>query len=639
MGFKTAFKLILIFFLLLAIPATVYESQRQQELQKRAAGVPTVLTVDLADVSVLPRIWQYLAQGGEVPIPQLPPVVSPISTLSPRYIRIDHVFDAYEVVKRDQAENIVYDFSLLDKEVDAILQMGAIPFFSLSYIPPLLEDPTNHERIASLAQWQTLVGETVAHYSSKKGKDLKDVFYEVYNEPDLFGRWSLSEYLALYEATVVGAEDAKAQNRYLIGGPALSYFNKNFVASFLAFAQTRGIRIDFVSWHVYDRNPNKIASDAQALDVLLSDKPAFGHVLKVVSEWGSIPEKHIWHDTILDNSHVLATVSKALGSVDQLFYFEIKDSEYKGQEAIGGWGILGDDERGLRKKPRFFALSLLNTLKPLRFRVLGENDNIYAIASGDNRTNLRILLTYYSIGQSGSPVSIPIRLTNIPTGTYEVRKSVLGGSAQPRYEESIPLHVTKNEGLITVDIASDNLVALDIVRTSSAAAYTLGESGLAQDRAASVSAAIGPLTYDLSVFPPAKITRIEFSFLPSLTLGERSENVLFESVMPGVATRLTTGFDGFSNVLTASIVDSNGITYEVSLPLLPEFWKRWHKVVLFLDSTSRLLSLSIDETTRSTPFSSEATPFATASFATLFEGAIDNVAVSFDGTAVLTDGF
>ena len=53
-------------------------------------------------------------------------------------------------------------------------------------MPPALADNVTDEP-RDWAEWQMTVKATIEHYSGTKGKNIPGVYYEVWNEPDLFG--------------------------------------------------------------------------------------------------------------------------------------------------------------------------------------------------------------------------------------------------------------------------------------------------------------------------------------------------------------------------------------------------------------------------------------------------------------------
>ncbi len=54
-----------------------------------------------------------------------------IAGLYPRYIRLDHIYDFYDVINRDTNGNLIFNFEKLDQTVCDIYNTGAKTIFSL----------------------------------------------------------------------------------------------------------------------------------------------------------------------------------------------------------------------------------------------------------------------------------------------------------------------------------------------------------------------------------------------------------------------------------------------------------------------------------------------------------------------------
>src|SRR3990167_10769203 len=85
---------ILIIFLLVSLPVLVFAGQLVINIIGRASGTPANLVIDYnSNLGQIQPVWQALAQGGEEKAQMLAPAVNEIRSLSPQYIRIDHLYD------------------------------------------------------------------------------------------------------------------------------------------------------------------------------------------------------------------------------------------------------------------------------------------------------------------------------------------------------------------------------------------------------------------------------------------------------------------------------------------------------------------------------------------------------------------
>lgn len=419
-----------IVFLLITLPILVIFLQRIQQYLSRAGGIPANIVVyTKTSLGPLPQPWQALAQGGEEKEQMLTNTVLPIKLLSPKYIRIDHIYDFYDVVKRDKNGKMVFDFSKLDLIVEDILATGARPMLSLSYMPPAISSGDITDPPVNWSDWQEVVRRTIEYYSGKDGKNIEDATYEVWNEPDLFGKWKIGgskDYRLLYLYAARGAAQAENTSPFMIGGPATTSFYKNWLEEFIKYVYQNGIRLDFFSWHKYSLNPQDFLEDINFIDSLLVGHGGSYLLPKFISEWGSNPENSPLHDTNFDAAHTIAVIRKVLDRVDLAFTFEIKDGPPPpGKIFWGRWGILTHENGGLIKKPKYQALALLTKMGGERLKMTGEGTWVTGFASKRNET-VRVILVNYDKEDQHSE-NFPVTFTGLEPGNYLLRQTDLTG--------------------------------------------------------------------------------------------------------------------------------------------------------------------------------------------------------------------
>src|SRR3989339_1093370 len=134
----------------------------------RAAAIKANIVVDVTKTSgPFPDRWKGLAQGGEeAGVRMLGNVIPQVSELYPKYIRLDHIYDFYDVVSRDSSGNLIFNFDKLDMTVCDIYATGAKTFFSLGYMPPTIaKDGSLIGRPKDWNEWSLLVQKTIERYS------------------------------------------------------------------------------------------------------------------------------------------------------------------------------------------------------------------------------------------------------------------------------------------------------------------------------------------------------------------------------------------------------------------------------------------------------------------------------------------
>jgi len=409
---------------LVMVAITVITIHKTTNYLSRASGTPASLVVNYEGViGMIPRIWRNLAQGGEESKTMLGEIVPEIKELKPDYIRLDHIYDAFGVISKIDNQ-LIYDWSKLDLAVDEILSTGAKPFLSLSYMPRSIASSDIVSPPNDWDEWGQVVQATVEHFSGRNNRDISGVIYEVWNEPDLFGgfkTYGSKNYLTMYEVSARAAMRAKNTNQFEIGGPATTALYKNWLEKLIKFAAEKHLRLDFLSWHRYDREIEVFERDAKQAMEWSENILAFTDLKFYVTEWGYDSENNPAYDTELSAIHTLAGVRTMMGRIDRAFIFEIKDGP--GEDKYWGrWGLLTHENFGKsERKPRYWAIKFLNELYPFRVSLAGEGSWVKGIASMDDKGNLRLLIVNYDPQGKHNEI-VPISFENLPRKNFSYKR-------------------------------------------------------------------------------------------------------------------------------------------------------------------------------------------------------------------------
>jgi len=442
--FSTIKKIVVVLVITLALPVTVFLANNQTNFLNEAFGTEANLVIDLVNSSGSShQAWKNLAQGGEEAGKQmLAPVITQTRSLDPEYIRIDHIYDYYNVVSRDGFGNLALNWSQLDLTVQDILATGALPFFSLSYTPLALTDSGNITDIPkNLNEWQFLIQSTIEHFSGFAGMNLTNVYYEVWNEPDLFGEFKNrgpgKNYMDLYYYSSLGAQNAKSVNTFKFGGPAITAFYPSWFERLFDFVLENNLRLDFFSWHRYSSNMDDFEQDViAAYSKAINEYPVFSQIEFLITETGHDSENDKGYDNNFSAIQTLATVATVGESIDRLFIFEIKDGPGDTQY-WGRWGILTHENYGLPiPKPRFNALSFLNQLDGEIVGITGEGSWVKAFAMND-ATSLQVLVVNYDAFGKHSE-SVPINFANLPSGNFTFTRNDFGNGITKTLQIDLP---------------------------------------------------------------------------------------------------------------------------------------------------------------------------------------------------------
>ncbi len=153
------------------------------------------------------------------------------------------------------AEQPVYDFREMDRIAALLNGRNVSPFWSYCYVPsPLQPAPGRYRAVPTdMNAWGRILGDYARH--ARQGGPLQKVgYHEVYNEPDNadFFHGSESDYFEMYDASARSLRAADPDGQ--IGGPALA-FTDAWIGPFLDNALSRGLPLDFFSFHFYPGGP------------------------------------------------------------------------------------------------------------------------------------------------------------------------------------------------------------------------------------------------------------------------------------------------------------------------------------------------------------------------------------------------
>jgi xylan 1,4-beta-xylosidase len=421
------FQLTPLLFLMVAILVGTLNINTIRQLLIGALGENANIIVDTQrSLGPMTYPWKNLAQGGENNDWRLQPLSSQVQALGTEYVRLDHIYDFYDVVSRNPNGSLAFNFSKMDPIIKDITSAGARPYISLSYMPPAIAvngDITAPP--ANWADWQLTVQRTVEHISGTLG--ISDVYYEAWNEPDLFGGYKTyggKNYLDLYRASARGAMAARGVQPYKFGGPAITALYKNWVDGLMKMVTDENLPLDFFSWHRYSKDIEVYRSDVAKVREWMAPYPRGENVEMHITEWG--PNSN--NDPVYDNNfgaiHMIAVGTEMVGNLDKAFVFEIQDGkDPAGNVRWGRWGLIDTNNQA---KPRYNAIRFLNRLGSERLQLLGRGSWVKGIAGRDGRDTTVILANYDPAGRHVE--TTPVTFTNIDPGNYTLTQQAFAGT-------------------------------------------------------------------------------------------------------------------------------------------------------------------------------------------------------------------
>lgn len=443
-----------------ALAAVLLSFNSIQELLTRAQSEPANIVVSAnSNLGLLDKPWRNLAQGGEDHAWRLAPLAGQVRSLNPEYIRIDHVYDFYDIVSGSPG-NLTMDYSKLDPLLDDITATGAKPYIALSYMPTAISSGDIVSPPQRYEDWQFAVQQLIQHVSGTKG--ISDVYYEVWNEPDLFGGWKYSgerNYLTLYGYAARGAANVRGAQPFKIGGPATTALYKNWFNALAKYAIDNNLRLDFISWHRYSKDVDQYKQDMVNARSWIRDYPQLEPTVEFhITEWGPDSENNAVYDGSYSAAHAVATSIEMIGVIQKAFLFEIQDGKSpEGKEYWGRWGMFTHADYGAKAKPRFRAMQLLEHLGEERLVLLGKGTFVKGVASHHIDTgNIVIVLANFDPWGKNLE-SVPVTVTDLEAGSYTVTVTYLN---KPATKQTL---ATEEDALkLTVPMTAQEVAAIEI---------------------------------------------------------------------------------------------------------------------------------------------------------------------------------
>ncbi|MFH2022560.1 MAG: glycosyl hydrolase [Patescibacteria group bacterium] len=426
---KSLVGLLVVVLLSFTLTMSVTQLPMIRQFFSHATQVPADIIIKTQNqIGPLPRPWRNLAQGGESHNWQLSPIQSQVSALHPDYIRLDHIYDFYEIVSGTPG-NLTFDFTKLDSVLDQISAVGAKPFISLSYLPPAISRGDIVDQPVSYSDWTTVVQRTIEHVSGTR--NTRDVYYEVWNEPDLFGGWKYygaKNYLELYKAAAIGVSRAQVRQTFKFGGPATTAPYKNWFDALATFTSENNLRFDFYSWHRYTTDINQYIDDMRQVQRWLTKYPMYESNLElIVTEWGHDSDNHAGYDGSYSAAHTVAGAISMIGVVDRAFVFEIQDGvDPAGNEFWGRWGLITAPGTNQKQKSRYQALIMLDSLPNQRIQLTGNGSAVKGLATQAENGSLQVILANFD-SQATNWENVPVTFDQIQPGNYQIQLQYLSG--------------------------------------------------------------------------------------------------------------------------------------------------------------------------------------------------------------------
>lgn len=575
-------KLFILLFGIITLPIVLLAQREIQQILSRAAYKPANIIIDTRNIlGPVNKSFSSFAQGGEEPPPMFSAVIPKIKELSPKYIRIDHIYDYYEIV-RNNGNEFTYDFSILDKTVDDIIATGTLPFFSLSYMPSVFTTSGSIIDVPSdWNNWKNLIKTTIEHYSGRNNKNLNNVYYEVWNEPELpqFGGWKLigdKDYRSLYFYAAQGAQETENANKFYLGGPAVGSYYPNWVNNFVSYVAQNNLRLDFYSWHRYTKKPSEYVNDAKNIRNLLSAFPSSANIPLFLTEWGIDSENTDINNSNTAAAYAIYSISQFTKDISLAFHFEVKD----GPPPNGGkWGLIPHEknpDNNLSPKPKFKAFRELTKIAGNQILLSGDGTNVSGIAASSPAKTVVILANYDISGRNIE--NVPVTFTGLVPAMYNLKYYYVLDDRSGFFE--IP--VTNGNLGKTFLLPANSILFLELSIVSPLATFINGLNSSTGDKALILNNIDGPLMLSAPEFHLQPTGSVNFDIKPFWDKNDKQSFFILEApfeIKDGIIDKISLSKQKTSdgNLIVFSVSQESE---EIKLSLPIDNWESntWHHV-------------------------------------------------------------
>lgn len=312
-----------------------------------------------------------------------------------RYIRGHGLFSEgmaiYHEYVNEQGETVPeYNFTYLDRVMDAYLKLNIRPFLELGFMPKQLASGSqtvfywqgNVTPPKDYRNWQKLVTATLQHLIQRYGQEVFTWPIEVWNEPNLAGFWQeadMAEYFKLFSVTFKAVKEVDP--RFQVGGPTIcGVDDERWLREFLQYCQQQGIALDAVTRHFYTvsapetcghysymalRAPEESLQELTTSRKIIDSFPAFRGLPMHITEFNTSyrPDTPL-HDTV-KNAAYIAQLLAVLGQTSASYSYWTFGDVFEEQGVPftpfhGGFGLVAN---GNIPKPTFWTFAFFKRLQ------------------------------------------------------------------------------------------------------------------------------------------------------------------------------------------------------------------------------------------------------------------------------------
>lgn len=317
----------------------------------------------------------------------------------------------YQEYEKDGEIHAEYNFTYLDRVMDAYRSVGLKPFLELGFMPEKLARGTqtvfywkgNTTPPKSYEGWTALVQATLRHLMERYGAEEVVTWpVEVWNEPNLPGFWEhadMQEYFRLFHVTFDAVKEVDP--RFRVGGPAVcGGSDRIWIQSFLEYCQQHQLAVDMITRHHYTvefplqeghyayhrlMDPEAGFSNLQSTrDITDSFEAYRGLPIHITEFNSSYTPLGVIHDTNLNAAYMARQLSR-LGDMNESYSYWTFGDVFEEQGVPytpfhGGFGLV---TQGCIPKPTFWTFSFFKRLQEQGGTCVHKDDTMVVTRGAD----------------------------------------------------------------------------------------------------------------------------------------------------------------------------------------------------------------------------------------------------------------
>ncbi len=410
-----------------------------------------------------------IGQGGLSGEPMFDKQQHEVRNLKLKFIRL-FVADWQKVVRGPGK----FDWTLLDKNVKNILECGAEPIMCICFKPSFMYRVYTEKVVdpKDYGEWEELVYQMVKRYTPWGVN-----YWEVSNEsdwgeaggcPNLFTQ---GKYGYFYERTAKAVK--KANPKAKVGGPALAFYTSKLLPEFLQYCKKNKVPLDFVSWHMYNQDPEAFKRSIIHVKNLLK-----ANKLKCetsLNEWnlafgGSLMQGLKYPE--YQPCFLIETINNFLDTgLSHSCYYHLRNVNFRRKDVKGIlsenaaleteygvnylFNLLGVfDHQGIMR-PAYFSFKLLSRLLGKKLITKNPKGTVKLLATYNSyEDEINVLIWNFAVKRPKTE-KINLKITGLKKGAYGYRRFLLDAKTTSNEEEK-RLKVLKWEDTKKLTIFKDS---------------------------------------------------------------------------------------------------------------------------------------------------------------------------------------